>query len=51
MTDYFAPFRARRAELEQNPAFVEQVLQRGAERARAEARKTLAAARRVMGID
>ncbi len=47
----FAPFRARRAELEQKPAFVEAVLRRGAERARAEAGKTLAAARRAMGLD
>ena len=47
----FAPLRARRAELERNPAFVEDVLRRGAARARAEARKTLAAARRAMGID
>ncbi len=47
----FAPFRARRAELEQNPAFVEAVLRRGADRARAEAARTLAAARRAMGLD
>jgi tryptophanyl-tRNA synthetase len=46
----FAPLRARRAELAAAPERVEEILRRGAERARAEARRTLAAARRAMGI-
>lgn len=48
---YFEPFRRRRAELEKDPGYVEAVLREGAERAGAEARKTLQAARRSMGID
>jgi len=48
---HFEPFRQRRAELEKDPAFVESVLQDGAARARAEARRTLKAARRAMGLD
>ena len=47
----FEPFRKKRAELAADMPFVEQVLQRGAERARAEARKTLDAARRAMGLE
>ncbi|MDI6775534.1 MAG: tryptophan--tRNA ligase [Verrucomicrobiota bacterium] len=46
-----APFRARRAELEKNPGYVESTLRQGAERARAEARRTLDAARRAIGVD
>ncbi len=48
---YFEPYRRRRAELEQDPAFVESVLHDGANRARVEARRTLNAARRAMGLD
>jgi len=51
VVDYFAPLRKRRAELEKDPAYVESVLRDGAERARGEARKTLQAARRAMGVD
>lgn len=47
---YFAPMRERRAELERDPAFVEDVLRRGAARARAEARRTLDDARRAVGL-
>ncbi len=47
----FAPIRARRAEIEADPDFVEGVLRKGAERARGEARATLAAARRAIGLD
>lgn len=47
---YFAPCRLRRAELERDPAFVESILRDGAERARIEARKTLDAARRAVGL-
>jgi tryptophanyl-tRNA synthetase len=45
-----APFRARREELERNLDFVEQVLQAGAEKARAAARKTLDDARHAVGL-
>jgi tryptophanyl-tRNA synthetase len=47
---YFAPARERRAALEADPARVEQVLAAGAARARAEARITLAAVRRAVGL-
>lgn len=46
----FAPLRARRQELARDPDRVEAILQHGAERARAEARRTLDAARRAVGI-
>ncbi len=46
----FAPFRAKRAELQANPDYVEAVLRKGAERARAEAAKTLDKARRAVGL-
>ena len=48
--EFLAPFRARRQELERNPDYVEQVLRAGAEKARREARKTLDAARRAVGL-
>jgi tryptophanyl-tRNA synthetase len=47
----FEPFRRRRAELERDPGYVDGVLRRGAERARAEADQTLRVARRAMGLD
>ena len=46
----FEPFRKRRDELLADLAFVESVLQKGAERARTEADKTLDAARSAMGL-
>ena len=46
----FAPFRARRAELQAHPDYVEEVLRNGAERARAEAAKTLDRARDAVGL-
>jgi tryptophanyl-tRNA synthetase len=46
----FAPFRARRAELQADPGYVEEVLRDGAARARAEARKTLDRARAAVGL-
>jgi tryptophanyl-tRNA synthetase len=49
--EVFAPFRQRRAELAGDLGHVESVLRHGAERARAEARKTLNAARAAMGLD
>lgn len=48
--EHFAPFRARRTEWEQDPARVEAVLQRGAEKARVTARAVLARARQAVGI-
>jgi len=47
---YFAPYRARRAELAANPDHVEKVLRDGAERARAVAAATMARARRACGL-
>jgi len=48
---YFEPFRRKREELERVPAHLEGVLQKGAEQARAEARKTLRAARKAVGLE
>jgi tryptophanyl-tRNA synthetase len=45
------PFRRRREELERDPDAVDAILRRGSERARAEARRTLQAARRAVGLD
>jgi len=46
----FAPFRAKRAELQANPDYVEAVLRKGADRARAMATLTLDKARRAVGV-
>lgn len=46
----FEPFRERRAELAEKPEMVKEILAAGAARARAEARKTLDAARHAVGI-
>ena len=51
MWQYFEPFRQKRAELKGDPALVESILQDGARRARAEAGKTLTAARRAVGLE
>lgn len=48
---YFEPFRQRREALQKDPLYVENVLKNGAERARVEARKTLSAARRAVGLE
>ena len=48
--EHFAPFRARRAEWEQDPDRVEAVLRRGADKARATARAVLDRARQAVGI-
>jgi tryptophanyl-tRNA synthetase len=48
--DYFAPMRARRAEIVADAGFVDQVLASGAERAREEASKVLARVRRAVGL-
>jgi tryptophanyl-tRNA synthetase len=46
----FAPYRERYAELTRSPERVEEILQRGARRAREEARRTLDHARRACGL-
>jgi tryptophanyl-tRNA synthetase len=47
---YFGPARQKRKELAAHPEQVEAVLTRGAERARAEARRTMALAREAVGM-
>ncbi|MFC1462555.1 tryptophan--tRNA ligase, partial [Verrucomicrobiota bacterium] len=51
MQDYLSPFRKKREELEKDAGYVEGVLSEGARRARAEARRTLDAARAAVGVD
>jgi len=51
MNEYFAPMREKRAELEQNMDDVEEILCKGAQKARAEIRKTLQAARQAVGLE
>ncbi len=46
----FAPFRAKRAELQAHPDYVEEILRKGADRARAEAAITLDKARKAVGL-
>ncbi|MEY3774152.1 MAG: Tryptophan--tRNA ligase [Verrucomicrobiota bacterium] len=48
--NFFAPYRAKRAELAANPDYVEQVLRDGAERARAVAMQTITRARKACGL-
>ena len=48
--DYFAPMRARRAEILTDPSYVDEVLAAGALRAREEASKVLARVRRAVGL-
>jgi tryptophanyl-tRNA synthetase len=50
VTDYFAPFREKRAEIVADPKYVDQVLAEGAEKARLVARKTLARVRDAVGL-
>ena len=47
----FEPFRRRRENLQKDLGQVEQILQRGAARAREEIRKTLKAARQAVGLE
>jgi tryptophanyl-tRNA synthetase len=47
---HFAPARAKRKELAANPEQVQEVLRRGAQKARAEARKTMALVRCAVGM-
>ncbi|MBM4149932.1 MAG: tryptophan--tRNA ligase [Lentisphaerae bacterium] len=48
---YFEPFRKRREELSRDPGHVESVLERGAQRAREEAGRTLKSARSALGLE
>jgi tryptophanyl-tRNA synthetase len=47
---YFAPARERRKKLAADPEYVEGVLRRGAQRARAEARATMSLVRKAVGL-
>jgi len=47
---YFAPARQRRAQLAQDSSHVEEILRKGAQRARAEAQKTMALVREAVGM-
>ena len=51
LIEYFAPYRQKRAELDDNIDYVEKVLANGAERAGAAARPILAKARKAVGLD
>jgi tryptophanyl-tRNA synthetase len=50
LMDYFAPMRKRRGELLKNVDFVHEVLRNGAERANAEADKTMTKVRKAAGL-
>jgi tryptophanyl-tRNA synthetase len=50
VTEYFAPFRARRAEIVADAGYVERVLGEGAEKARTVARRTLSRVRDAVGL-
>jgi tryptophanyl-tRNA synthetase len=50
MNGYFGAAREKRKQLAANPAYVEDVLRRGAQKARAEARKTMALVREAVGM-
>jgi tryptophanyl-tRNA synthetase len=50
ITEYFAPFREKRAELEKNIGYVKEVLADGAARAKAVAVKVLEQARQAVGL-
>ena len=50
LNDHLAPFRARRAELEEDPQFVADVLDDGARRAQKIARETMAEVRSAIGF-
>ena len=48
--DYFAPMRARREEIVADPGYVDEVLRKGAERAREESAKVLDRVKRAVGL-
>ncbi len=50
IADYFAPFRAKRKELEAKPEFVKEILIDGAERAQKIARKTMREVKEKIGL-
>jgi len=50
LLEHFAPFRQKRAELARNLDYVQQVLRKGAERANAEANRTMARVRAAVGL-
>jgi tryptophanyl-tRNA synthetase len=50
ITAYFAAARERRKQLEQDPAYVEEVLRKGAQRARKEAEQTMELVRKAVGL-
>lgn len=50
INDHFSPFRAKRVELSNNMDYVEEILQKGAAKARAEAQPVLEAARKAVGL-
>lgn len=50
LNEYLRPLRARRRELEQDPAYIRQVLRDGIKAAREEAIKTLEEVRAVMNM-
>ena len=50
LDSYFAPARARHKELEKHPKDLEDILQEGARKARAEAQKTMDLVRRATGL-
>lgn len=50
MIEYFKPFRQKRTELENNIDYVKEILAQGAARAKAVATKTLARARKAVGL-
>jgi tryptophanyl-tRNA synthetase len=50
VVEYFRPFRQKRAELENNPSYVRDVLAAGAKRAKAVASRTLAKVRSAVGL-
>ena len=51
LIEYFKPYRKRRAELEQNIDYVHKVLAEGAGKAKSVAQKTLASAKKAVGLD
>lgn len=50
INEHFAPIRARRAEYAQNPQYLEEILQRGVEKAREQAQATLGQVHRALNM-
>ncbi len=50
ISNYFAPFRKKRKELENNPEYVKKVLEEGAEKARVIARETMKEVKEKVGL-